>query len=467
MKLVDEPFNDDLRAYYLPHHCVFKAAQGNTKISVVFDASCKSASGISLNDGLLVGPTIQQDLISILLRFRIFKYVLVADMVKMYKQILIDTSQTSLQRILWRENVEAEVRTYELTTVTYGRAPASYLATRYLKYLADEHSNDFPVGSQRITRDFYVDDLLTGADSINEAKLIRDEIITLLRLGAFELSKWASNCSELLTDLEGTNSNIVPIKDSTQSSILGVHWNQSQDTFHFTYSTQENRDLFSKRAILSEVSRLFDPLGLLGPVIVSAKLILQELWQIGLHWDESVPIDLHSRWVKLRSQMQEINHLSIPRCVKFALTSRSIQIHGFCDASQSAYGACIYIRSMIKNNEYRTELLCSKSRVAPLKVVSLPRLELLAAVLLAHLVNKVNSSMDLKGVRVFWWSDSTIVLNWVSSPSRKWSTFVANRVAQIQNLTEISDWRHISSANNPADILSRGVEPQKLLNLAL
>lgn len=223
----------------------------------------------------------------------------------------------------------------------------------------------------------------------------------------------------------------------------------------------------SKRDILSEVSRLFDPLGLLGPIIVLAKLIMQELWQLDVHWDESIPSDIDFKWRKPKAQLPIINQYNIPRCVKHSTGPRCVQLHDFCDASQRAFGACVYIRTQIGKDKFRSELLCSKSRVAPIKSVSLPRLELSAALLLSQLICKIKTAIELTDIRIFLWSDSTITLNWISSPSRKWTVFVANRVGKIQRLTDVNSWRHITSADNPADILSRGLEPHDLLNASI
>lgn len=218
----------------------------------------------------------------------------------------------------------------------------------------------------------------------------------------------------------------------------------------------------SKRTILSEVSRLFDPLGLVGPIIVIAKIILQEIWRSGTDWDESLPQDLHTRWSKLWLQLIDLGKLSIPRCVKFKSDPQSVQLHGFCDASQRAYGACVYVRTTLGPGEYRSELLCSKSRVAPIKTVSLPRLELCAALLLARLISKIGEALNLSRVQQFLWSDSTIALSWILSSSGRWSVFVANRVGEIQRLTNSHHWHHVVSSNNFADILSRGLNPQDL-----
>lgn len=467
MKLIGSCLNENSPTFYLPHHCVFKSTKQASKIRVVFDASCKTNHGPSLNDALMVGPVVQQDLISILMRFRTFIYVFTADIIKMYRQVLVHPSQTGLQRILWRSEHANDIDTYELTTLTYGRASASYLATRSLNHLADRYSSRYPIGSKHAKRDFCVDDLLTGADTFQEAMELRDEVIKLLRLGSFELSKWASNCPELLEGIQDRNGESVVINNDADSGILGIKWNQSKDTFYFAYEPDTSYAIVSKRTVLSEVAKLFDPLGLLGPITVVAKLIIQELWQAGVHWDESVPQSVHTRWSYLKSQLITINQLQISRCVKFESNPHFIQFHGFCDASQQAYGACVYIRTDLGNDVYRSELLCSRSRVAPIKALSLPRLELSAALLLARLIDKVRESLSLTHAQIFLWSDSTITLNWIASSSRRWSVFVANRVGEVQRLTDIKDWRHVSSSNNPADILSRGLNPIELASSSL
>lgn len=467
MKRVDVPPTENTISCYLPHHCVFKNPKQPSKIRVVFDASCKSDSGTSLNDILRIGPVIQQDLMAIVMRFRTYSWVLVADIIKMYRQVLVHSSQTPLQRILWRDDPTSDVQTYELATVTYGTSSASFLVTRCLKHLAEQHSAEYPLGATRVSRDFYVDDFLTGADTIQEAAAIRDQAIQLLKKGQFELSKWASNCPQLLDSIIDKHNGPINIDDGVGTHILGIQWNQISDTFHFPYEPGEGHTTTSKRTILSDISKLFDPLGLLGPTIVIAKLILQDLWRSSVQWDESVTQTIHSRWSTFKSQLVELNQLSIQRCVKPGASRQQIQIHGFCDASQNAYGACVYIRTETSPNEYLVALLCSKSRVAPMKATSLPRLELSAALLLAQLIGKIKTSIDCLDVPIFLWSDSAIVLNWISSSSRKWSVFVANRIGEIQRLTQLEDWRHVPSAQNPADILSRGLNPRDLINAAM
>lgn len=180
--------NSNLSNFYLPHHYVLKP-DSETILRVVFDGSCKSTPGVSVNDILMTGPVIQQELFSILLRFRSFKFVFTADITKIYRQVLIDRAQTSFQGILWRNNLRDEVRTYELLTLTYGTSSAPYLATRSLKVLTELHTQKYPIGAIHVIRDFYVDNLLTGANTIQQAIKVRDEIIKILAKGCFHLSK--------------------------------------------------------------------------------------------------------------------------------------------------------------------------------------------------------------------------------------------------------------------------------------
>ncbi|XP_036150809.1 uncharacterized protein LOC118648578 [Monomorium pharaonis] len=463
----EEPANTELPVFYLPHHCVIKPDSSSTKLRVVFDGSCKGPTGISLNNALRVGPVIQQDLISILLRFRTLPFVITADIIKMYRQVLIDPSQTQLQRIFWRDNSSDPLQIFELKTVTYGTSSASYLATRALKYLADLYKNDYPLASQCMLRDFYVDDVLTGGTSIDECIRLRDELIQLLGKGGFHLAKWASNNCRILSGLHDTMESNLSLDKTLNCKILGTLWNPSTDSLRYNAQDTGNHKSLTKRELLSEIAKVFDPLGLIGPVIIIPKLLMQELWQQNLQWDEPVFPSILSKWSQFKSELVSLNTLSISRCVKFSNDTSHLQLHGFADASQRAYGACIYLRSYTSKGEFRTELLCSKARVAPLKATSLPRLELCAAMLLAQLVHKVRSSVELANVKLFLWSDSTITLNWIASASRKWSVFVANRVGEIQRLTEITDWHHIQSTLNPADVLSRGLNSKELITCDL
>lgn len=210
--------------FCLLHHTVINEASHTTKLRVVFNGSSKSSNGFPLNDILLVGPNLQKELILILLKFRCHKYVLMADISKMYRQILVEETQTPLQRILWRDNENEPFQAFELLIVTYGTTSASYQATRCLKQLADDEQMNFPVGAKTLREDFYVDDLLTGADKLDEIIKIRNEIKALLLQGGFKLHKWASNHPSLLDGISSNNSGnqIIDIEKNGTLKTLGI-----------------------------------------------------------------------------------------------------------------------------------------------------------------------------------------------------------------------------------------------------
>lgn len=454
--------------FYMPHHAVLKETSITTKLRVVFNGSSKTNNGISLNDTLMVGPKIQQDLFSVLVRFRTHKFVLSADITKMYRQVLVHHEDRKFQKILWRANETEKVQCYELNTVTYGTGPASFLAIRCLHELAEDYKDLCPKGAQVIINDFYVDDMLTGANTESEAIQIRNEVTRVLASGGMELRKWATNNPNLLIGLDNSTKNtVIDLDKEGTVKTLGLQWNSAEDILQYSVPALDNSRRISKRTILSDIAQVFDPLGLINPIIVTAKIIVQQLWQLKLDWDESVPTDIHTKWFYYRKQFETLRQYKIPRHVMPIDDVVNIEMHGFCDASESAYGACVYIRVSNDRNEHRVQLLASKSRVAPLKATTVPRLELCGAVLLATLMCKTMEALNNKMNRIYCWTDSSIVLAWINAPSKQWDTFVSNRVSVIQQYTDSSSWHHVSSEHNPADILSRGSSPEQLKNSSL
>ncbi|XP_072764627.1 uncharacterized protein [Anoplolepis gracilipes] len=224
-------------------------------------------------------------------------------------------------------------------------------------------------------------------------------------------------------------------------------------------------DKVTKRNILASVAQIYDPLGVLGPIVLQEKILIQQLWLLKCGWDEEITTEIKEKWIHWKTQIYKLKQLSISRRILCDNPAR-IEIHGFCDASESAYGACIYLRTKEINTstKYMVKLLCAKSRVAPVKKVSLPRLELCGALLLAKLSKRVLQMLTVHIDEVYLWSDSTIVLSWIARDSTEWKTFVANRVGEIQRKTKGTKWYHVKSKDNPADLLSRGVNPERLID---
>lgn len=227
------------------------------------------------------------------------------------------------------------------------------------------------------------------------------------------------------------------------------------DKFYYTIRQINRNTKWTKRKILSEIAKIFDPMGLLGPTILFAKRIMQDLWRSGVQWNESVPQSIATERSKFVEQMEMIKNLSFERRI---LTDSyfDVQYHGFCDASERGYGACIYLRSSDDKGTIVVRLLCSKSRVAPLKPYTIPHLELCGALLLARLYKEAKGAKGITYDRTVFWCDSTVVLHWLNTAPHLLNIFVANRVVETQGITARATWRHVCSKDNPADALSRG-----------
>ncbi|XP_063911125.1 uncharacterized protein LOC135128161 [Zophobas morio] len=446
---------------FLPHHGVIKDSSLTTKVRAVFDASTKSSSGFSLNDYLLPGQNLQTDIFSLLVRSRQYQFVLSADIVKMFRQIWVAPDDWKYKKVLWRSNPDEPIRIYCLKTVSYGMACAPYLAMRCLRQLAVETADSYPHASRVILEDFYMDDLLTGTNDETEAITLRDNLINILGSGGFEITKWASNNDALLPQCHSDNTALVRLDENMQTKTLGLSWDCANDNLKYDFKLQHPIKI-TKRSVLSTIATVYDPIGILGPVLVSAKLILQKLWQLQSDWDDELPPELNKQFEHFLAELQHVNEIQIPRKVVADYPYQKIQIHGFSDASTKAYGAAVYIRTTDISNSHTVKLLCSKTRVAPIKQITLPRLELCAATLLAKLMSKVKNAMKINFDDCYLWSDSTIALSWIAASPNRWQTFVANRVSEIQTLTNNCKWRHVISNENPADIISRGMDPSEL-----
>jgi len=457
--------SSDQACFFSPHHGVLREDSTTTKLRVVFNSSFPSSSGHSYNSLQMVGPTVQEDLLSILIRFRQHSYVVSADVCKMYRQILVDDKYKPLQLILWRSSPEKELQSYSLNTVVYGTASAPFLATRCLLQLSIDHQESHPQASEVIRRDFYVDDLLSGANSVQESVDICQQVSSILHSSGFELRKWKSNSLDVLEqiDLSSDSNDKFYFCQQDTSKTLGMLWSCKNDNLSFYIGMFSPAKRLTKRIVLSDTAKIYDPLGLLSPVVIRAKVFLQKLWLLNLGWDQELPHEFVNKWLFFRSELPALNSLKIDRQATCKDLIR-VELHGFSDASQDAYGACIYLRTVDCNHKVHVHLLSSKSRVAPLKIISIPRLELCAALLLAQLYVKVKSSLTLNFDDVNLWCDSSVALAWIRTMSHHFQVFVANRVSEIQKLASPELWRYVPTAENPADYISRGISPIAFIN---
>ncbi|XP_069355024.1 uncharacterized protein [Maniola hyperantus] len=453
---------------YFPHHGVLRDST-TTRLRVVFDASAATLNQKSFNSIQMVGPTVQDDIFSILIRFRQHKIVVSADVEKMYRTIYIEPSQRSLQQIVFRFHRHEALQTYTLNTVTYGTASAPYLATKCLVSLADETED---LATQRaIQHDFYVDDFLSGGDYTESVITLCKGVRDTLASAKMNLRKWQSNSLEVLhaiTDIKDNSEKSLDLKlsDSSPSKTLGLHWNSVSDNLNFIIDIDTKKKL-TKRNIISIISQIFDPLGLVGPCVLLAKLVIQALWICKCDWDTEAPADIKKDFLDIANTFHILNSITIPRWVSCSNPSL-IEIHVFSDASERAYGGCIYVRTVDDNGSVNVRLLTSKNKVAPIKPkTTIPRLELSAALLATRLWKKTVSALTINVHQHYFWSDSTIVLSWLSSSSSQTIQFVRNRVGEIQESTSGHKWNYVPSKSNPADLVSRGVKADSISTAAL
>jgi len=455
--------NEEHPQYFIPHHEVFKMSQDgqSRQLRVVFNASAKTSNGKSLNDELFVGPKLQNDICEIISKFRLHNVVFTVDICKMYRQIIIHPDHQKYQAILWRPSTNEPLGCFLLNTVTYGVSSAPYLAIRTLQQLVKDEGESFPLAVKAVMKDIFVDDILTGSNTVQEVLLLKSELISLLNLGGFELKKWASNHPDVLKDVFESNKEI-KFTENDAIKVLGVKWLPQSDCFSYDVNVKDHK--VTKRSILSIMSSIYDPLGWLTPTILWAKKLMQTLWTLGVDWDTSLSDEIVKLWSQFITELKLLENIRIPRKV-LLINCTCIQLHGFCDASSEAYAACLYLRC-VSTDGIKTTLVLGKSKVAPIKSLTIPKLELCAATLLSKLIEFYCNALteNITNLTIFAWTDSTVTLSWIRTSPHLLKVFVANRVASIQDIVEPSRWFYVPTQDNPADCPSRGVLPSQLID---
>jgi hypothetical protein len=478
------------RVHYLPHQAVIRKDAVTTKVRVVYDASSKECkSGTSLNDCLHVGPSLNPLLYSILVRFRENRIALVGDIEKAFLNVEVDEADRDCLRFLWVGDIESErleTVVYRFCRVVFGLNASPFLLNATIRHHVSKYLERDPRFVQKVLESFYVDDLVSGDSTVEKAFELYDKATGRMAEGGFKLRKWLTNSSTLQGKIgvhennRCGNKHIVGDHESYAKlslemtgcetkcpKVLGQAWDNKRDEFKFDIvRIGEKAKTLSptKRNLLSVLASLFDPLGLISPVNVCAKILFQDVCKDKLDWDEKFSGEVLKRWEGWYKDLIVTKELNTPRCLYQHPAEHILEctLHGFGDASKKAYSAVIYF-------VYRTDvgvyvrLLTSKARVAPLKTTSIPRLELMSARLLAQVMNSVKVSLHNQ-VRVDgtkFWLDSMTALYWIMNKG-EWKQFVHHRVNEILKLTNKGDWGHCPGRENPADIGSRGLVASEL-----
>lgn len=460
------------KTWYLPHFGVINPNKPD-KLRLVFDAAAKS-QGVSLNDNLLQGEDMLRSLLAILWKFRQKKVAFCGDIKEMFHQVLILDEDCSAQRFFWRGmDRKKNPDVYQMKAMIFGATSSPCMAQYVKNKNAEDHANEYPEAAKAIIEKHYVDDYLDSTDTEDQAIQLISEVIKVHKNGGFQICNWISNSERVMSTIPEnlrakSHKNLDSFCKKSLERILGLWWNPETDNFTFSMNCYKvNPEIIkctkipTKREALKLTMSVFDPLGFLSPLVVRFKIFLQQIWRIGIGWDDTITQEMNTTWIQLVSELKKIEDITIPRCYGPHISdSNIVELHGFCDSSEKAFSAVVYLR-IGHGNGFTVAFVSAKTRVAPLKPVTVPRLELQAALMLSRLMTAIRKYLEVKITASFQWTDSKTVLRYIRSQNKRYKTFVAHRVREITELTEISSWRWVPGEINVADESTRDISNDK------
>ena len=468
---INETESKQTAIWYLPHHPVYNLHKPN-KVRIVFDCSAKKL-GTSLNEQVLQGPDLTNSLLGVLMRFRQHSVALMADIESMFHQVHVPLCDRDVLRFLWWTNgdLNKEAQTYRMTVHLFGGNWSPSCCNFALKRTAKEHQNDCDaLAVDTVLRNFYVDDCLKSVEDEEKAIPLVKNLQHLLSKGGFRLTKWLSNNRRVLASItEKERAKDVKCIDLNYEALpveraLGVYWDVDQDCFRFKITPKDKP--MTRRGLLSIVSSVYDPLGFVSPYSLLAKKLIQDLCRRKLDWDEPLLDEDKEQWSHWYDNLPKIEQFKVERCIQPCAfgTIVQIQLHHFSDASVVAYGAVSYLRLLNMNGQVFCRFILAKSKLAPLKQMTIPRLELTAAALSVKLDKVIRREIDLPIEKSIFWTDSTLVLQYIQNEDKRFHTYVANRVALIHEGSTPSQWRYVDSSSNPADDAPRGLNADEMIS---
>ena len=410
---------------------------------------------------LLMRPTLHPPLNDVLVRFRKHTYVLATDVSKMYCAVTLAPEDREYHRFLWRDKPGNPITDYRMTRVTFGIASAAFLATNSVLHVAEENKLELPLSAKTVKESFHVHDCLPSVETKQEA------LTLFLRFQLFNTGGFKLPSSQLYpSEIRSTKTLSISGNSDNFLKALGMEYSSSQDYFRFSppHSFQEESPI-TRRSVLSDSAKIFDPFGFISCVTIVVKIILQKLWEQGTTWEEPRPPHNQRDWLDWRMQLSKICTLRIPRCyapVNVQIVDR--QLSSFSDASERAYCGVVYVRSINKAGGVHISLALDKTRVALLKKVTLSHLELCRAHLLVQLMKHLQGILSIPTCNLHAFTDSTFVLSWIHGSSQRFKTFEANRIGEIQENVPPEERNHIGRKENPANIGSLSILPGKVVH---
>lgn len=463
------PRTKNKETWYLPTFGVYHP-QKPGKIRVVFDSSAKF-DGVSLNDVLLSGPNLNNTLVGVLLRFRKEPVAITADIEQMFYCFVVQEDHRDYLRFLWYEDndLTKEVVDYRMRVHVFGNSPSPAVAIYGLRMAAKEAEGEYGTNARNfIEQDFYVDDALKSFPTEAEAIDILQRAQKMLALSNLRLHKIASNKVEVVSAFPSEDrAKEIKELDLTTDKLpvqrsLGVIWNTTSDTFMFDVPQEQKP--FTRRGVLSTVNSLFDPLGLLAPVTIKGRLLLRELTSRNLEWDTPLPQDMYDEWRRWQDSLQHLTALHIPRTyVSFSISQAIfIELCVFSDASVKAIAAVAYVKATHEDGHSEVGFVMGKAKLAPMPELTVPRLELCAAVLAVEMSELLKDELKIKFDRITFLTDSKVVLGYIFNKNRRFHVYVNNRVQRIKQSSLPEQWKYVPTEHNPADHGSRSLAAEKI-----
>lgn len=459
-------------SFYINHLGVPNPRSKSTPFRIVFDSS-QTYKGASLNNYLCKGPDAYlNNQLGLLLRWREQAVAILGDIRKFYNSIFLEEGEQHCHRFLWSEPENPVPRTYVMTRVNMGDKPAGAISTEALYMTADKFFEDHPRAATMLREGSYVDDLMDSVKDREEAEDLTGGAERMLSKGGFKVKFWLFS-GDAAEEEQGI------------TEILGVSWNPKEDQIvgqaSLNFSPKKRGvytlpdlnpdeiprlipEVLTRRMVLAQVMRIYDPFGMWSPVILIGKVLLRETWECQLGWDDAVPADLHGRWVRFFIASKELNGLRYPRVLKPAEAVGDPMLVIFSDASDAAYGFVAYVRWQLRNNTFSSRLILAKCRIAPLNKRSTPQLELNAAVLAKRGREVIIEEMRYKFTSFLHIVDSETVLCMLQKTSTRFNIYEGVRVGEIQASTQgdVSSWAWIAGNRNIADWITRGKNPEEI-----
>ena len=447
--------------FYLAHHDVMSPQSASTPMRVVFNSSARTKGSFSLNDCLAKGPCLLNQLLGILLRFRQDRFAFIGDIKKMFHSIDIPIHDQMTHLFLWRDmDQERNPDTYAMTAVNMGDRPASAIAQTALKMTAEDAADEYPDASKIILSNSYMDDIPASMDSEERGMKVMSEIEAVLEKRGFKMKNWTfsgqKSKREKSVDQAAVQTLLRKDIENELGKVLGMEWETEEDVIQFRLYSLENEEETTKRSCLSTICKFYDPVGLLTPITVTAKIIIRKIWAFlpKVGWDDPLPTELQKEWSSFRESLLHVRSLKFSRSFRPKDAQLPVLIL-FSDGSKDAYGTVAYVRWKTPSG-FESRILAAKSRIAPLRIVDIVRLELCGAVLNARLYAFIIHELrDIAFKEVYHVVDSEIVRAMINKESYGFRTFAANRIGEIQELTEKENWHWIEGNLNIADLTTR------------